>query len=190
MDTASILRSVRASSARSQDELARAAGTPQPALARLESARGDATVGRLNRILEPVGAQVAALPTRLPTLASWAQAFRTWIQEDDLPAVRSGFIQVADDLTSVDGATAVGLCLLAPAPTGHPGVDASLAGLVEFIFTRSNWPVPLWVGDIAPAPEPFHLVPNRSIRHHIEASTPAVFSVRNVFVPAEFFASV
>lgn len=190
MDAASILRSARASSGRTQADLALAAGTLQPALARLERATEDPTVGRLDRILEQVGIQVSALPTRLSTVASWAHAFRDWIRADDLVSVRSAFVQISDDLRSVDGATAVGLCLLAPAPTGHEGVDAALAALVEFTLNRSNLPVPAWVAGKPAASDPFYLVPNKSLRSHVEASTPLPFRGRNVHVPGEYFESV
>lgn len=190
MDAATILRSTRSAANRTQAQLATSAGTQQPALGRVESGAADATVGRLNRLLAPVGAQVLAVGTRLPTIAAWAAAFRTWLLEGDEEVVRAAFLQVSDDLRSLDGDVAVSLCTLAPAPTGASGVDAALASLVEHTLDRDRYPVPSWARQAPPASEPYFIVANPRLTDLVVASTPEVFAERNVYVPAEFFESV
>jgi len=190
MDAATILRSARIAAHCTQGQLAARAGTHQPALGRVESGAADATVGRLNRVLAPAGAQVLAVSTRLPSVAAWSAAFRGWLLEGDDEGVRAAFLQVSDDLRSLDGDIAVALCSLAPAPTGSAGVDAALASLVEYTLTRERYPVPRWARDAQAGHEPYFIVANPSLRDLVVDSTPEVFAKRNVFVPAEFFESV
>ncbi len=190
MDAATILTSTRARSGRTQRDLAQMTGSSQPALARVERRSADATVERLNALLRPLGAQVAALPTRLPTIATWAESFRRWLLDGDLEAVRGALVDVVDDLRSVDPDVAVALCALPPAPTGSDGVDAALAAVVHHVLDEWSLPVPRWARTTAPSPEPFFLVANPALRAEAEAGTPAAFRRRNVFVPAEYFESV
>lgn len=190
MDAGTILRSARLAADRTQGQLAASAGTHQPALGRVESGAADATVGRLNRLLAPAGAQVLAVRTRLPSIAAWAAAFRIWLREGDDEGVRAAFLQVSDDLRSLDGDIAVALCSLAPASTGSSGVDAALASFVEHTLERDRYPVPRWARQAPAASDPYFIVANPALTDLVIASTPAVFAKRNVFVPAEFFESV
>ena len=190
MDAATIVRSARLAAGQSQAQLAASAGTHQPAVGRVESGAADATIGRLNRLLTPAGAQVIAIGTRLPTIAAWAGAFRTWLAAGDAEGVRAAFVQVADDLGSVDGDIAVALCSLPPAPTGSLGVDAALASVVQYTLQRLGLPVPRWAREASPSPEPYFIVDNPALHALVAASTPPVFAERNVFVPAEYFESV
>jgi transcriptional regulator with XRE-family HTH domain len=190
MDAATILQSARTAPGRSQEWLAAAVGTQQPSVARLETGRSDATVGRLNRLLDPLGSQVSALPTKLPTIASWAASFADWIDEGDLEAVRNGLLRASDDIRSLDGATAVSLCVLPPGHTGSSGVDAALASLVEYTLVRSDLPVPKWAVHAPPADEPFFVVANRALRAIVIEETPSLFARRNVWVPRDYWESV
>lgn len=190
MDAATILYSARTAPGRSQGWLAAVVGTKQPSVARLESGRSDATVDRLNRLLDPLGSQVSALPTKLPTIAAWAASFSSWINEGDLAEVRNGLLRISDDLRSLDGATAVALCVLPPGRTGSVGVDAALASLVTYTLQRNDLPVPLWAELAGPADEPFFIVPNKALRAIVIEETPSLFAARNVWVPRDFFESV
>ena len=190
MDAATILHGARTAPGRTQGWLAAAVGTQQPSLARLENGHSDATVGRLNRLLDPLGSQVSALPTKLPTIAAWAASFTDWLEEGDLAEVRHGLLRASDDLRSLDGATAVSLCVLAPGPTGSDGVDAALACLVEYTLGRQGLPVPLWTGTVPAAIEPFYVVSNKGLRDIVRNDTPEVFKKRNVWVPVDFWESV
>lgn len=190
MDAATILHSARTAPGRTQSWLAHATGTAQPSLARLERGRSDSTVARLNRLLDPLGSQVTALPTKLPTVAAWAASFGGWLADDDLAEVRNGLLRLSDDLRSLDGATAVSLCVLPPGPTGHSGVDAALASLVEFTLARGQLPVPIWATAAPSSDEPFFIVPTRNLRALVIEDTPPAFARRNVWVPSDFWESV
>lgn len=126
----------------------------------------------------------------MPSIAAWAAAFRTWLCGGDDEGVRAAFLQVSDDLRSLDGDVAVALCSLAPVPTGSSGVDAALASLVEHTLDRDRYPVPRWASQAPPTREPYFIVANGALKDLVVASTPEVFAKRNVYVPAEFFESV
>jgi hypothetical protein len=92
-------------------------------------------------------------------------------------------------LASVRPDVRVALCVQPPPPTGDRRYDAALAATVEYLLRKDRLPVPEWAA-ATPAAEPLYLVPNRAIRAAVEASTPKPFRARNVFVPADYFASV
>ncbi len=190
MNAATILHSARTAPGRTQRWLAAAVGSQQPSVARVETGRSDVTVDRLNRLLDPLGSQVAAIPTKLPTIAAWAASFARWIDDGDLAEVRNGLLRISDDLRSLDGATAVALCILPPGPTGSEGVDAALAAVVAYTLRRSRLPVPRWAELAERTSEPFYVVPNEALRAIVIEDTPALFADRNVWVPADFFESV
>lgn len=189
MDAGTILRAAREATGTSQRGLARALGVPQPNISDLERGAADATVGRLDRLLRPLGGQVAALPTTAPTIADWAGTIASALSDEDHAAARIAFVRLADWLASIAPDLQVALCVHPPASTGHRGFDAALASTVEYLLGRAVLPVPRWAREVPSAPSPLYLVPNPAIRSLVEDETPDVFRRRNVFVTADFFAS-
>ena len=190
MEAATALRSARRSRGISQRALALASGVPQPNLCEIETGGADVTVNRCNRVLRSLGSQLTVVPTTAPTIADWAEQIGSDITAGDDAAARTVFIRIADSFAALDGVLRVVLCAQRPAPTGNRGFDAALAGLVEHLLGAESLPIPTWVREVEPAPEPLYLAANPAIRQLVEATTPPAFLARNVFVPADFFDSI
>ena len=190
VDAATIVRSARAREGLSQRALARVASVPQPNLSEIESGAADVTVDRLNRILGAVGEQVAVLPTTAPTVTESAQSIGARLAAGDEAGARIELVRFADRLAGVPSDVRVALCVSRPPTTGDLRFDAALAATVEYLLRGPRLPVPSWAREAPVSPEALFLVPNPAIRQQVEAETPPAFRRRNVFVPADFFASV
>lgn len=190
MEASTILRSSRRSAGLTQRALARTADVPQPNLCEIETGAADVTVNRCNRVLRALGSQLAVIPTTAPTVADWAEQIASDLADGDDAAARTVFVRIADSFAALDGVLRVVLSAQPPAPTGHRGYDAALAGTVEYLLGHAALPVPAWVDGVGPSPEPLYLAPNPAIRKLVEDTTPTVFRDRDVFVPADFFDSV
>lgn len=129
------------------------------------------------------------LQPRLPTIQTWSRWFVEYVDEGDLEGVRVGFINISDSLRSTP-ADAVAMCEDPPVPTGHKGVDAALAAVVEFTLDYLGLPKPSWISTVTVPEEPFYIAANPGIRDLVEASTLPPFRRWNCYVPEEFFESV
>lgn len=190
MDAAGALLTARSNQRLSQRALSGRSGTGQPTIARIESGVEDATVTRLNSILASIDAQVALLPSRVPTVADWAPDLVS-LAAHDPAGVPKTLVVISDGLRAVDPAVRVALCVTPPRRTGVAHVDALVAALVEWTLGRDGLPVPAWVEDHGPGPEePWDLVDHDQVRDALRDRAPEPFARRNVFVPSEFFESV
>lgn len=174
----------------SQRGFARVCGVPQPNVSNIEAGVAGATVARLNRLLAPVDAQVAVVPSSAPTVAEWAELIGAALADGDEAAARVVFVRLADRLAGVEPAVRVALCVGVPPSTGDARFDAALAATVEFLLGRTGLPVPSWTASTPAAPEALFLVANPAVRDLVVAETPAVLRAKNVFVPPDFFESV
>jgi transcriptional regulator with XRE-family HTH domain len=190
MTAATLLHASRARLGWSQRELARRSGVAQPSLSDIESGARDTTVSKLEEVLRAAGSSLVAVPSVVPSVATWAERLRTSATSDP-GAIEKALAQVADDLGSVDRATRVALCVTPPASTGVRWLDAVLAAIVDYALTEARLPVPTWVSDPwRSAEEPWDLITVPGLQEAARAKTPDEFRRRNVFVPADFLASV
>lgn len=190
MNAGTALRAARADVGWSQRELARRSGIAQPSISEIESGDRDTTVTNLGRILKAAHYAVIAIPTSRPTIADWAVRLTSLLRQDP-GAIEKSLVQIADDLEAVHPATRVALCVTPPAPTKNTSLDALLAGLVEHLLSRDGLPSPDWVFEPARNSEnAWDLVTVPGLRDAARETTPEPFRRRNVFVPADFFASV
>lgn len=190
MIAATLLRSARARVGWSQRELARRSGVAQPSLSDIESGGRDTTVGKLEQVLRAAGTSIVAVPSVVPSIAVWAERLRV-LNISDPRGIEKALVQIADDLRSVDGATRVALCVTPPASTNVRWLDAVLAALVEHSLSRDRLPIPSWVAEPGrTAEEPWDLITIPGLQQAARAATPDEFRRRNVFVPADFLASV
>jgi transcriptional regulator with XRE-family HTH domain len=189
MNAGTALRTVRADAGWSQRELARRSGIAQPSISDIESGDRDTTVAKLGQILKAADYALIAIPSSRPTVADWAVRLASLLRQDP-GAIEKSLVQIADDLAAVDGATRVALCVTPPAPTKSPAIDAVLAGLVELVLSRDGLPTPEWVFESDRSyGDGWDLVAVPGLRDAARATTPDPFRRRNVFIPADFFAS-
>lgn len=171
--------------------LARAAHASQASLLDLERGASDATSDRLDRLLRPLGYQVALLPTRRGTATAAAAEVRGFLAADDEPGAFRVVWQLAEDLTSVEPAVQVALCVTPPAPTGSARFDALLAGVVDYLLSQAHLPRPCWLD------EPWRRLeqgwdtePVPALRERARQATPSALRAHGVFLdPSELVTS-
>jgi transcriptional regulator with XRE-family HTH domain len=194
VDAATLIRSARAATSVSQRALARASNVPQPSISDIERGVHDATVGLVERLLRPLGAQIIAVPTTRPTVAQWADAIAGHLRHGRSGHAYRSLVQVGDDLLAVEPALRVVLTLAPPAPTGDRGVDAYLAALVDQRLTDDGLPVPHWVDDPGRTAETPWFVAgvadSPELVAYVRANTPEPFARRGVWVSHDDLASV
>lgn len=168
--------------------LARLAGASQPGLSVLERGSEDATTGRLERLLRPLGYQLAALPTRLGTASSAAEAIRAFLDRPagaDLQGALRTVWQLAADLRAADPALRVALAVTPPAPTGDPRFDALLAGVVEHLLVEDELPLPRWLGEPSRRlTQPWDVEPVPALRAEARTATPPSLAAHGVYLAA------
>lgn len=190
MDAATISRTARQRAGLTQVELARRCGIAQPALSNIESGGRDTRVGKLNQILDAVGASLVVAPFSVPTVAEWAPRL-AWLVEHDAGGIHNALVQISDDLSSLGPCERIAACVTPPQLTGVGPVDALLAALVEHRLAAESLPVPAWVDDPERcAPEPWDLITRPALVAIARRITPEAFSRRNVYVPEDLFQSV
>ncbi|HTQ90274.1 MAG TPA: hypothetical protein VMK84_12360 [Streptosporangiaceae bacterium] len=94
----------------------------------------------------------------------------------------------ADDFRASSGTGKVALIADEPAPTGHRGFDAALAGAAEFFAGEAGLPVPGWVNGPGRYALPWFFVTSRPAFHaYVLAHTPIEFTAHGVFMAREVF---
>jgi transcriptional regulator with XRE-family HTH domain len=191
MKAAEVLRTARLNRGLTQRELAKKCQVSQPAIARIESAVEDATLERLNGLLQPLGSKVTLVPFRTSTVYETAAFIRHDVSAGEFLHAFRSIIQLNDDIERADPATRVALCLTPPNATGDMRFDALIAGLVEYKLESAQLPKPLWVSDLRFFLEnPWDLEQVPQLQERARLCTPEQFSRHGVFIDAVNFASV
>jgi transcriptional regulator with XRE-family HTH domain len=167
--------------------LARAAHASQAGLVDLENGAKDATTARLDRLLRPLGYQLAVLPTRLGTASAAALEIHSFLAaRDDAGALRVVW-QLASDLQSAEPALRVALCITPPASTGDARFDALLAGIVDHLLDNDDLPRPSWLSEPwRTLVEPWDVEPVPTLRARARQVTPPTLVSHGVYLdPAE-----
>jgi transcriptional regulator with XRE-family HTH domain len=180
MTAAALLVQARLAGGLSQLALARAAGTPQPSIARTERGHRDVNVATLDRLVHAAGAQLAVLPTTRTTAAAAAHAVREALEEGNDEASYRAVIQLANDLAAEAGAERVALCVAPPAPTGDERYDAFIAGVVEHRLRALQLPLPRWLATAARLASPWRV--DEWSSDEALAATPRALRERGVII--------
>lgn len=193
METATLLKDARTTAGLTQLELARRAGTAQPAVAAYESGARAPGIATLRRLLDACDYELElsahprvrrgalSLAGLAPTIAMDLQEHR----ERDALRLLFGF---ADDFRGSSRAGRISLLRDPPSPTGDARFDAALAGVAEFLAREVQIPTPTWVEEPGRFVEPWWFVASRPALHaYMLAHTPAVFARHGVFVAREVF---
>jgi transcriptional regulator with XRE-family HTH domain len=193
MDVVSLIRGSRHAAGITQLELARRAGTAQPAIAAYESGSKTPNLATLERLLGACDhdVEVLALPRvrrGAASLADLAATIREDLDQDherDALRLLFGF---ADDFRGSSRPGRIALIRGAPPPTGDPRFDAALAGLAELFAAEGQISAPSWVNEPARFVEPWWFVASRPEFHaYTLANTPAVLARHGVFMAREVF---
>jgi transcriptional regulator with XRE-family HTH domain len=193
VEIATLIRDARHAAAITQAELARDAGTAQPAVAAYESGARTPGIATLERLLGACDhdVEVLARPRVRRGAASLAELARTIakdLREDrerDALRLLFGF---ADDFRGSSRPGRITLLHDEPPFTGDARFDAALAGMAEFFGAEGAIPAPGWVDGPSRFVEPWWFVASRPAFHaYTLANTPAVFARHGVFMAREVF---
>jgi transcriptional regulator with XRE-family HTH domain len=193
MEVAPLLRDARHAAGITQLELARHAGTAQPAIAAYESGARTPTLGTLTRLLGACehDIEVRARPRvrrGAATLAEIAMTIGEDLQhgrERDALRLLFGF---ADDFRGSSRPGRIALLADEPPPTTDTRFDAALAGVAELFASEAAIPAPAWVNGPARFVEPWWFVASRPAFHaYTLAHTPALLARHGVFMAREVF---
>ncbi len=191
-----MLQSARRAANISQSELARRAGTSQPAVAAYETGSRTPSVKTLQRLLEGCDhdLDLVARPRVRRGAASLSDLGRM-IEEDRADGGEQGerdatrlLFGFADDFRGSSRPGKLALLSEEPPPTGDARFDAALAALAEFFAAEAGIPVPPWTEGPTRFVEPWWFVTGRPAFHaYVLAHTPAVFARHGVFMAREVF---
>jgi transcriptional regulator with XRE-family HTH domain len=190
---ARLIKDARRDAGITQLQMARRAGTAQPAVAAYESGARTPTVATLERLLDACehDLEMQALPRVRRGAASLEQLAQT-IAEDlgedrerDALRLLFGF---ADDFRGSSRPGRIALLAEKPSPTGDARFDAALAGTAEFFAREGAIPSPSWVDEPNRFVEPWWFAASRpAFEAYTLAHTPAVFARHGVFIAREVF---
>jgi transcriptional regulator with XRE-family HTH domain len=187
-----LLRGPREAIGLSQRGLAALARVPQPSIAELESgAQADATIGLVERLLDPCGSQLISVPTTTPTVAAAAIGLRESVRKGRDGLRLRQLLQVNDDLAREEPATRIALCLTPPPLTGDVRVDAFLAAVCEYRLRAVRLPIPAWTSQSSRYCDPtWDVAGIPALAEDVRRSTPAPFKRHGVLIAKEDLESV
>jgi transcriptional regulator with XRE-family HTH domain len=193
MEIAPLIRGARRAAGITQSELARHAGTTQPAIAAYESGARTPTVATLERLLDGCehDIQFSARPRVRRGAASLAE-LAVIIKRDladgrerDALRLLFGF---ADDFRGSSRPGQAALIADRPPLTDAARFDAALAGVAELFAAEAGIPAPGWVDDADRFVQPWWFVVGLPALHaYVLAHTPAALARHGVFMAREVF---
>jgi transcriptional regulator with XRE-family HTH domain len=193
VEIAALIRGARHAAGITQLELARHAGTAQPAVAAYESGARTPGIGTLKRLLGACehDIEVSARPRvrrGAASLAELAQTIGDDVREGrerDAPRLLFGF---ADDFRGSSRPGRIALLRDEPPATGDVRFDAALAGAAEFFAAEGAVAAPVWVDEPGRFLDSWWFLASRPAFHaYTLANTPAVFARHGVFIAREVF---
>jgi transcriptional regulator with XRE-family HTH domain len=193
MDVASVIQGARRSAGITQQELARHAGTAQPAVAAYESGARTPTLATIERLLDGCQHDVCLIARPrmrrgAASLAELAPAIEQDLREGrerDALRLLFGF---ADDFRGSSRPGRIALLAGEPSPTGDARFDAALAGVAELFAAEAGIVAPGWVEAPSRFVEPWWFVASRPAFHaYTLAHTPALLARHGVFMAREVF---
>ena len=191
MSASGLLRSTRTSHGISQRALAAAAGVRQPGVAAVESGSEDATVSRLERLLNELGSQLTVLPTRRRPVWAAGEDVRRALDVGDVRTAWREVIQLNDDLRGADRATCVALAIAPPGRTGDPRFDALIAAVTDYALVDARLPRPAWLDEATwTLDEPWDVEEVPSLKEAARKATPAAMRRHGVYLDRAVLSSV
>jgi transcriptional regulator with XRE-family HTH domain len=190
---AELIRESRRRADITQLELARGAGTTQPAIAAYESGVKTPNLATLQRLLAATGHDIEVLARPrvrrgAASLADLSPIIKADLEQADESGATRLLFGFADDFRRSSRAGRLALLTREPPLTGAPRFDDALAGAAEFFATESAIAAPTWVDGSDRFVEPWWFVASRPAFHaYTLAHTPALFARHGVFIAREVF---
>jgi len=147
MQAAAVVRNARRVAGLSQTELALRSGVAASAISQIEAGKRNPSFDTVTRLIASTGGQLVSVPTRIGTAATIALQIAEDLRAGKKAYALRAFIQLNDNLCSVEGSTRLALCITEPAPTGSKRWDAALAGLVSYRLRQEGIAAPSWANE-------------------------------------------
>jgi transcriptional regulator with XRE-family HTH domain len=190
---ADLIKQARQAAGITQLQMARLAGTAQPAVAAYESGARIPTIATLERLLNACehNLEVSMSPRTRRGATSLAQLVpaiaEDLAQDRERDALRLLF-GFADDFRGSSRPGKIALLQDEPPPTGDARFDAALAGTAEFFAREGEVQTPEWVDGPNRFVEPWWFATSKqAFEAYTLAHTPAVFARHGVFIAREVF---
>jgi transcriptional regulator with XRE-family HTH domain len=193
VEIALLIKDARRAAGITQVQMAKRAGTTQPAVAAYESGARTPTIATLERLLDACehNLEMHAHPhvrrgaTSLEQLAPLIAEDLGQGRERDALRLLFGF---ADDFRGSSHPGRVALLSEEPPTTHDARFDAALAGAAEFFAREGAIAAPSWVNQPNRFVEPWWFATSRqAFEAYTLAHTPAVFARHGVFIAREVF---
>jgi len=143
---ATTLRRARLNAGRSLNDVAAASGIAASNLSAIEHGRRLPTIGTVDLITSAIGVEFVLVPSRGRATVARASAAIGEAESSAPVAAYRTFLQLADDLASVNAFQRVLLAAEEPLRIRSRWDDA-IAGLVEWRLTQARAPLPDWVAE-------------------------------------------
>ena len=147
MHAATVVRNARRVAGLSQTQLAERSGVGASAISQIEAGKRNPSYETVTRLIASTGGQLVAVPTRIDTAATIALQIAEDLRAGKQAYALRAFIQLNDNLCSVEGSTRLALCITEPALTGSKRWDAALAGLVAYRLRQQGISAPAWANE-------------------------------------------
>lgn len=147
MQAATVVRTARRVAGLSQTQLAERSGVAASAISQIEAGKRNPSFETVTRLIASTGGQLVSVPTRIGTAATIALQIAEDLRAGKQAYALRAFIQLNDNLCSVEGSTRLALCITEPAPTGSKRWDAALAGLVAYRLRQEGIGAPAWANE-------------------------------------------
>jgi hypothetical protein len=157
----------------------------------VESGREDATVSRLEHLLNELGSRLTVLPSRRRPVWAAGEAVRRALDAHDERSAWREVIQLNDDLREADRATCVALAIAPPGRTGDSRFDALIAAVTDSALVDARLPRPEWLDEEAwNLDEPWDVEEIPSLRKAARNATPPAIRRHGVFLDRVVLASI
>ena len=183
-----LIRQGRLAAGLTQAELAEAAGTSQPTLAAYEAGRAEPRIATLARLLDAAGCDLVVesrprVRRGAMTISEAAISVGEMVEGEGPRKAWRALLDFVDDFRGSSTAGRVWLVTASPAPTGHRGLDAGIAGLIEFLCEEGDIPYPAWTDETERFVEPWWFVSGlRGFQAMALRDTPVPLARHGVFV--------
>ncbi len=146
---ANILKGLRKAAGISQTELALRSNSFQANLSSIENGSTDPGLSTIENCLSVLGYSLIPVPTTKPCVAYFALNISEAITSGKDSKAYRLFIQLNDNLASLEPGLRHALSLTPPPATGDLRFDALIAALVEYQLSNTSLPTPAWVKEPA-----------------------------------------
>jgi transcriptional regulator with XRE-family HTH domain len=193
MELTTLIRDARQAAGITQLEMAKRAGTAQPAVAAYESGARTPNLATVQRLLDACeyDVELVARPRMrrgATSLAELGQTIKEDLGRNDEQGALRLLFGFADDFRGSSRPGRVALLRNEPPPTGDVRFDAALAGVAELFAIEGEIAAPAWVDRPGRFVEPWWFVTSRREFHaYVLANTPAVLARHGVFMAREVF---